>query len=82
MQLAGRSEAQWPDLLLIEEPLDSDTLDRLRASADLVVAVRDPAVATAARAAGCTVIDALDPSIWRAAIARQPSHHVPSRLSA
>jgi glycosyltransferase involved in cell wall biosynthesis len=82
MQLAGRSEAQWPDLLLIEEPLDSDTLNRLRASADLVVAVRDPAVATAARAAGCTVIDSLDPSIWRAAIARQPSHHVSSRLSA
>ncbi len=82
MQLAGRREAQWPDLLLIEEPLDSDTLHRLRASADLVVAVRDPAVATAARAAGCTVIDSLDPSTWRAAIARQHSHHVPSRLSA
>ncbi|QJR36436.1 glycosyltransferase [Gemmatimonas groenlandica] len=82
MQLAGGSDAQWPDMLLIEDPLDSDTLHRLRASADIVVAVRDPAAAAAARAAGCAVIDSLLPSAWHAAIAHQYPRELSSRLSA
>lgn len=82
MQLAGGSDAQWPDLLLIEDPLDSDTLHRLRAAADIVVAVREPAAATAARAAGCAVIDSLRPSAWHAAIAHRYPRDLSSRLSA
>ena len=82
MTLANSSESQWPDLLLIDDPIDSDTLHRLRAAADIVVAVRDPAAATAARAAGCAVIDSLIPSAWRAAIARQYPRDHSSRLSA
>jgi len=82
MTLANSSEAQWPDLLLIDDPIDSDTLHRLRAAADIVVAVRDPAAATAARAAGCAVIDSLIPSAWHAAIARQYPRDHSSRLSA
>ena len=82
MTLANSSEAQWPDLLLIDDPLDSDTLHRLRAAVDIVVAVRDPAAATAARAAGCAVIDSLIPSAWHAAIARQYPRDHSSRLSA
>jgi hypothetical protein len=82
MTLAGGSQAQWPDLLLIEDPLDRDTLDRLRAAAAVVVAVRDPAAATAARAAGCAVIDSLLPSAWHAAIAHQHPRDLSPRLSA
>jgi glycosyltransferase involved in cell wall biosynthesis len=82
MTLAGGSQAQWPDLLLLEDPLDRDTLDGLRAAAAVVVAVRDPAAATAARAAGCTVIDSLLPSAWHAAIAHQHPRDLSSRLSA
>ncbi len=82
MTLAGGNEAQWPDLLLIEDPLDRDMLDRLRAAAAIVVAVRDPAAATAARAAGCAVIDSLLPSAWHAAIAHQHPRELSSRLTA
>ncbi|WP_310572154.1 glycosyltransferase [Gemmatimonas sp.] len=82
MLLAGGSDAQWPDVLLIEDAFDSDTQRRLRAAADIVVAVRDPAAATAARAAGCAVIDSLLPSAWHAAIAHQYPRELSSRLSA
>ena len=82
MRLANDNEAQWPDLLLVEDALNSDTLLRLRVAADIVIAVRDPAAATAARAAGCTVIDSLLPSAWHSAIAHAHTRELPSRLSA
>ncbi|MDQ8159144.1 MAG: glycosyltransferase [Gemmatimonadota bacterium] len=77
MRLTGRDEAQWPDLLLVDARLDGETLQQLRAAADVVVAVRDPAAATAARAAGCAVIDSLHPSTWESIIVHKDSqtHH-------
>jgi len=82
MRLSGRNEAQWPDLLLVDAPLDVDTLHRLRAASDIVVAVRDPAAATAGRAAGCAVIATLNTASWTAAVLDLRSRKLPSRLSA
>ena len=82
MRLACREEARWPDVMLIEQPLDGEMLRQLRASADIVIAVRDPAAVTAARAAGCAVITSLAPSAGQAAISRQHARESPSRLSA
>ncbi len=70
MQAAHCGDDQRPDLLLVPDVLDAPTMHRLRAAADLVVAVRDPVAVATARRARCDVLESLDVASWRSAIAR------------
>ena len=71
MDLAGREHDERPDLLLITDPLDSTTLHRLRLAADIVVTVRDPVALANARHAQRDVLDSLDLTTWKSAVARR-----------
>ena len=71
--LAARPLAEtMPDVLLIPDRLDGLTLQRLRAAADVVVAVHDRASAATARNADRTVLESLDVATWQATI----DHHL------
>lgn len=65
---AGRTEDGMPDLLLMPDALDATVLQQLRAAADIVVAVRNPAGAASARRAQREVIDSLDGQRWQSVI--------------
>ena len=68
VEAAGRGEAVMPDLLLMPNALDGMVLQQLRATADVVVAVRNPAGAASARRALYEVIDSLNPHHWQSVL--------------
>lgn len=67
---AGRTADDAPDIILVPDALDPLTLRQLYAAADIVVALRAPAIVAEARAEGCEVFTSLDGRRWRAAVAR------------
>jgi len=82
MCAAGRSEDEGPDIILLPDWLDAQTLRRMYASADIVVTLRDAATAATARQADCDVLASLDPSRWQAAIARAKSRRTSHAIHA
>jgi len=69
VRVAGRSEDDAPDIILIPDYLNSATLHRLYAAADIVIAVRDTVTAATARCAGRDVVTSLNGEEWRTALA-------------
>lgn len=68
MRLAGRTDDNAPDVLLVADSIDGTVIAQLRAAADLVVAVRDPVAHNSALRAGTPVISSLHAASWRMAI--------------
>lgn len=68
VKMAGCTDITTPDVLLVPDRLDVDTLQQLRARADIVIAVRDAVSAAAAHQLGKRVLPSLHADSWRAVL--------------